>query len=303
MYNLIREKINEILIGHVFINPVADINIAVAVVVHIKHQGAPAPVGGRNAGEKGDFAECFIFVIELKAVLHVLMVETALLLELIDVVIFKKRGGFEARFVAGQHFGSENFGVSVVVDIGHVGAHGSMAHVRYPLFNFFFKRAVFLVDIQVIPLKKVIGNIEIWPQVAIDITDSNAQSKANQAAINARGSGYIDKFTVVIAQEFVAAAFQKIAYRPVFGIHFPVIAVIQGIHRHKTVVQNITIQVAIEVVIKKSSVGGISILIQAVFSGFFYKNGYAILYTLIDKQFIFRLFVFIIACITHINIE
>ena len=73
--DVIGEEIQEVQVGDILVDAVADEDIVVAVVVHVEHQGAPAPVGGGYAGIIADLDEFAVAVIELKAVFHVLVIE------------------------------------------------------------------------------------------------------------------------------------------------------------------------------------------------------------------------------------
>ena len=48
-----RQKIHEIQVGDIPADAVANVKVHPSVVVHVKHQGTPAPVGGGNAGIAG----------------------------------------------------------------------------------------------------------------------------------------------------------------------------------------------------------------------------------------------------------
>ena len=75
LHHVIGKEIDEVLVGHVIVDAVADIDVLEAVIVRVEHEGAPAPVRRGHAGILRDLAELSIARVELKSVLHVLVIE------------------------------------------------------------------------------------------------------------------------------------------------------------------------------------------------------------------------------------
>ena len=57
-------------------------------------------------------------------------------------MLSKEPSGLQAVVVSGEHVGGKEVGVAVVVDIGHVGAHGGEADMADAVFQFVFEGAV-----------------------------------------------------------------------------------------------------------------------------------------------------------------
>ena len=69
-----------------------------------------------------------------------------------------------------------------------------------------------VVDVEVVALKKIVGNEDIGPGILVYIADGDAQAKPNHGAINARFFTHIGKFFSVVTEEFVSA--HRIAHGP-----------------------------------------------------------------------------------------
>ena len=68
----------------------------------------------------------------------------------------------------------------------------------YPIFEFIFKCSVFLIDVEIIPFKKIIGNIYIRISIVIYIGDCYAEAKADQTSVYTRLFCYIDEMPIII---------------------------------------------------------------------------------------------------------
>ncbi len=62
----------------------------------------------------------------------------------------------------------------------------------------FFKRAILLVDVQIITFKKIIRNKDIFPAIVVNIPDAYSQTKADYTSVNSCFFTYINKKTVLV---------------------------------------------------------------------------------------------------------
>ena len=72
---VVSKEVEKIQVCDVFINAIADIDVVEAVIIHVEHKGAPAPVSGRDAAVVTCFQELAMSVVDLEAVLYILIVE------------------------------------------------------------------------------------------------------------------------------------------------------------------------------------------------------------------------------------
>ena len=84
------------------------------------------------------------------------MVIIALQPVLVHVPALETGGAFESLVAFGQHIGTKNIGVSVVVNVRHISAHARQTNVRHRLGKLLGEAAFLVVYVQIIPLKKVI---------------------------------------------------------------------------------------------------------------------------------------------------
>ena len=214
--------------------------------------------------------------------------------------IIKGGSGLQPVIIIREHIGGKDVGIAVIIHIRHIGSHGRMTHMLHPLLQFILKGTVPLIDIQVIPFKKIIGDIYIRVVISIQVAYGNTQAKADQAAVDAGFFTYISKFSVVVPEQVIATTFQKIGNGPVSSPEVSLIGIVQCIDRDKTVVDNKAIQIPICIIIKKSGMGGIASFIgQSVFFRFICKTEILI----IDKKLATGFCPINIPGITYKNIE
>ena len=75
--NIIGEKIEEVEVCQVAVDPVADENIITAVVICVEEKGAPPPVGAVYVGVIGELGKTSGAVVYLQGIAHILVVEPA----------------------------------------------------------------------------------------------------------------------------------------------------------------------------------------------------------------------------------
>ena len=182
------------------IDPIANKQVFLAVVVHVPNQRPPTPIGGFHSGDGRDFRKGIVLVVELQGVLHKLVIKSFFLLYSIDVKPFKLCCFFKSGVFTRQHVGDKNFGKPIVVDIGHIRTHGGMTNVVENVLNVFFECPIALVDVEIIPLIKIIGDVDIDVTVFVDIAQSNPKTESNKAAIYARTIGHVRKDSSVVLQ-------------------------------------------------------------------------------------------------------
>ena len=137
---------------------------------------------------------------------------------------------------------------------------------------------------------KIVGHVNIRPAVVVEVANGNAQAKANFAAINARCGADVFKGIPVVAQQLVSregiAGIADVCAAVIFGI-------VDG------VVEEVTIQISIVIVVKKSSLGRKPHKIEAVFGSLFFEISFAV----VDVQLVFTPHGFVLSHLAHVNIE
>src|SRR5690606_39976744 len=137
----------------------------------------------------------------------------------------------------------------VVVDVGHVHTHCGEAQVGGPVLDLFPKGSVPLVYIEVIPFVKVIGDVDVGPEVAVEVRDHDPQAKTDEAPIDSRLLAHIHKFAVVVAQQHIADPPENIRHLvPVLGPDVPLFGIAHTAYRYIAVVQDVHVQFSIPIV-------------------------------------------------------
>ncbi len=99
------------------------IDVFISVVVVVRNEGAPAPVGRRDTGQPANFAEGPVPVIELQRIAHVLVMETQSYVFFERISIARNKEQFLPPIIGGEHVQNEDVRMPVVVDVCHVDAH------------------------------------------------------------------------------------------------------------------------------------------------------------------------------------
>ena len=86
------------------------------------------------------------------------------------------------------------------INISNVRAHGGKAGMLHSRLDRLCKCTVVVVDIKVIVLVKIVGNVHVEPVIVIYITDCNAKTKTDQTTINARRFAHVGKMCTVIPE-------------------------------------------------------------------------------------------------------
>src|SRR5690606_8372576 len=153
-----------------------------------------------------------------------------------------------------EHISDKNVNMAIVINITKVCTHGCKTGMIYPVFQFVFKCSILLIDVQVIPFKKIIGYIYIGVEIIIYITNGNSQAKTDQAAMYSCFPADVNKFAIIIPEKSVSSTFQKICDRPVLCRQVPLVGVVKCIDWDETVVNDKCVQVTIQIVVEKCSV-------------------------------------------------
>ena len=135
----------------------------------------------------------------------------------------------------------------------------------HPVFQFVPEGAVALIDIEVILLKKIIGHIDIWIPVLIDVSDGHPQSETDDAAIDACFPIHFAISAIVIPIEMIPTPLEHIRKIRSAVRDRAHVRVVQRIDGNGAVVHHKTVEIAVQVIIKEGGVGGISIIVQPIF--------------------------------------
>ena len=171
--------------------------------------------------------------------------------------------------------------------------------MTHTVLQFILEGAVALVDIKIIALIGIVGDVDIGPAVAIDIGDHRPQSKTDQRAMDAGLLRYLGEMSVVVAIEVIAATFQHRFDRPGGVDQVPPVGVVEGVDRDGTILDHKTVQVAVAVIVKKGDLRGIGGDIEAVLMRGFRKGAVVV----IDVKFVAPPAVAHVAGIADVDIQ
>ena len=149
--------------------------------------------------------------IELQHVAGVLEMIAVVEFGLKDVVRIGAYRAFIDALVVGFHVHRDQVHPAIVVDIGQVIAHRKGAGMAHGLSHCFLKSAIALVEIQVIVFVKIVGHVDVGPSVVVEVTNGDAQSKANFTAINACTGADVFKTITIVAVQTIAGSFVAVA--------------------------------------------------------------------------------------------
>ena len=163
-----------ILIQQVSVNPVGDKDVVVPIVVHVEHQRPPTPVRRLHTGQAADLAVCPVPVIQLQRVPRELVIIAVSNIFVVLTPALNDRFRTITGFIFRQHVRHENIRVPVIVDICNIGSHSTQTGFPHLLRQHFPEGAVLIIQVQVIPLKEIVRNINIRPAVSIQVTNTHA---------------------------------------------------------------------------------------------------------------------------------
>ena len=223
-------------------NPAGDEQVLEAVVVEIRKQCRPAPVGGVYAGQIGDLAESAVPAIELQRVARILRMVPCLETEIEQVEALGVGRCLQHILALRHHVGNKNVRAAVVVEVGRIHAHRETTGVPRGRGNRFGERAIAIVVIQEIIFLKVVGNVQIHTAVAIEVAGNDAEPEPFDAAEDASLGTDVDKATAIVA------------IHPATAQRTPHIALERGTDRTlgvRRMTQQKEIEIAVVVVIEK----------------------------------------------------
>ena len=90
--------------------------------------------------------------------------------------------------------------MTIVIQIGHISSHRCSTYRLHLLFKHFIKSSVLIVDIQIVPFKEVIGNINILPAIAVYIPNGNTKAKSDNTTIYSGFLTDVHKFLAFISK-------------------------------------------------------------------------------------------------------
>ena len=93
----------------------------------------------------------------------------------------------------------------VIIYICHISPHGSRRNTGDHVHQVLLKCSVMIIEIQVIPFKKIIGHINIHPSILINISDGHPKAKTDHTAINTGLCTNIREMIPVISEKFIPA--------------------------------------------------------------------------------------------------
>ena len=192
------------MVSQLLINAIGNEYVFPTVVVEVAHERAPRPIRRADARSKSGFRKRTVAVIDLKSVVGKLMSVAVRDAVLVAIPIVERRFLLQTAVVSRQHFSIEHVGQSVVVHVGEVCAHRSRRAVIEPFFKFLAERPVFLIDIKVVALEKIVAHVYILPAVLVDVADHDAESKGLNRAINPRRRAHVREMPIVISKQFVS---------------------------------------------------------------------------------------------------
>ena len=119
-----------------------------------------------------------------------------------------------------------------------------------------------MVDVEVVIFKKVVTNINVGITVVIDVAYGKPKSIPDGSLEDTGFLGYIDKSSILIFKKDIARhGIDDFSFGPFSVGTIGVYGVVKEVH----------VQITVQVVIEKGSLGRIAYKVQTIFLGFFLK--------------------------------
>ena len=244
------------------IDAVGNEEVFVPVVVQVREQGRPAPVGRVHAGQIADLAEAHRSshraAVELQGVAGVLRVVAGLLLHVFDRPRVGVDGGLEDVLLLGQHVEHHQVRSPVVVVVGDIDAHRGMAGVPQRRGAGLGKRAVTVVDVEKVVLLEVIGDVQVGAAIEVHVARDHAQAVPLDAPVDVGLGAHIHEMAPVVAEQPVAGP--RMAWLALRVRALPALGV-------GGVVEEVHVQVAVAVVVEKHGLGGVAGEVESILLG------------------------------------
>ncbi len=250
-----RQERDVILRRHVPEDPVRDVDVLAAVQIEVGDQGAPTPVGSRHAGQLSHLAERAVAVVPVQHVAHELVVVAVLQLVLVARPVLEGGGRLQSAVAGGQHVGDVDVQPPVVVHVGHVQPHRGEADGGHLPLERLGEGPVPIVEIEVVALEEVVGDVDVGPPVAVHVSHRHPQPERDLAPVDPRFVAHVHEPVAEIAIELVAA--------PLVPLVTDVPQAEAG-HRPGRVVDQIEVQVPVAIVVEERRVGRVSLVREAV---------------------------------------
>src|SRR5256886_14409301 len=189
------------------IDAVGDEEVLVAVVVQVREQGRPAPIGRVHARQIADLAEAHSAAhdaaVELQRVAGVLRVVAGLLRHVFNRPRVGVGGGLEDVLPLGQHVEHHYVGSPVVVVIGGIDAHGGMAGVPHRTGDGLGERAVAIVDVEKVVLLEVVGDVQVGTAIEVHVGRDHAQAVSLDTSVDVGPLAHIHEVAPVVTEQAV----------------------------------------------------------------------------------------------------
>src|SRR5690606_1053476 len=150
--------------------------------------------------------------------------------------------------------------------------------------------AVAIVDIKIIAFVEVIGNIHVRPTVLVDVPYRDAEPETDHASVNSGLFTHVNKTVSFVAIQFVPAQLVT---------DMSEVAITQCRDRAIGVVQDVTIEVTILVIVEECRMCGKAMVRKAVLSCLF-REGQI---TVIDEELVFLIAAVDVAGVGDVDVE
>ncbi len=201
---IVRQKRDVVLRRDVLGQTVGHEDVLVAVEVEVGEQRGPAPVAARDAGLPREIAERAVAVVVLQHVAHELVIESLVRLGVIERPWLERLRRLEAVVVFGEHVAGVDIGPAVVVDVGDIHAHREVAGDGQRVLEHLAECPIAVVEVEVVALEEVVGDVDVRPAVAIHVRDGDPQSKPDRRPVNPRLLADVDEMAAVVPVQLVA---------------------------------------------------------------------------------------------------
>jgi hypothetical protein len=151
-----------------------------ATIRKIGRQDCPTPIGLRNPFEHTHLSKDWPpnrikALVDLERIMIGMHLISKLLLNPSDSGQIPTPTTHKCLSLSGHHIQGDDIWQSVTVQIGNVIPHRGITRVGKQLTGDFLKRAIFLVNVEVIVFMKIIAYVDVWPTIQIDVR--NRKSK------------------------------------------------------------------------------------------------------------------------------
>src|SRR5690625_1565106 len=194
-------------IGNVLHQPIRHIDILVSVVVIICNQHRPAPVRRLRARQTPHLRIGPVAIVQLKRIAGKLVSISILRFIILQYPRVKSGAAFTPPVIGREHIGNIKIRPAVVGQIGDIRTHGRSGNAPHLFFQDLPEGAIPVVQVEVIPFKKIVGYVDVRQPVAVNIRYRGAQAKSYFTAVDSCFFTYIRKDAPIIAKQLIPAPF------------------------------------------------------------------------------------------------